>query len=187
MQPSFDNVRKVNQAGRDWWIVDGAEYNDDGTPNRDDAGRHIQRRLVFPVDTLEWRAAEYGVDPTDTATLLDIVVAEAFLEDEDYADGYRLHEAPDIDTARRDHLARCAKVKLRHRLSTRSKNHPLQQIRDESPIHPEILAIKAGTVRQGRAEFAHHQAAKRQVQQVDSEHQRLAMWRAHHDQSQGEA
>lgn len=38
---------------------------------------------VFPADTLAWRAAEYGIDPTDTQTLLDIVLHEPFLPDLD--------------------------------------------------------------------------------------------------------
>lgn len=36
------------------------------------------RGHVFPKSTLAWRAAEYGIDPTDTDTLLDIVLHEPF-------------------------------------------------------------------------------------------------------------
>lgn len=36
------------------------------------------RHHVFPKNTLDWRAAEYGIDPGDTATLLDIVLHEPF-------------------------------------------------------------------------------------------------------------
>jgi len=36
------------------------------------------RAHVFPKNTLAWRAAEYGIDPADTATLLDIVLHEPF-------------------------------------------------------------------------------------------------------------
>lgn len=36
------------------------------------------RRHVFPKSTLAWRAAEYGIDPADTGTLLDIVLHEHF-------------------------------------------------------------------------------------------------------------
>ncbi|ARX81516.1 hypothetical protein SMD44_00914 [Streptomyces alboflavus] len=35
-------------------------------------------RHVFPTDTLAWRAAEYGLDPADTAALLDVVLHEPF-------------------------------------------------------------------------------------------------------------
>ncbi|MFE9064940.1 hypothetical protein [Streptomyces violaceusniger] len=34
------------------------------------------RHHVFPKNTLEWRAAEYGIDPGDVDTLLDIVLHE---------------------------------------------------------------------------------------------------------------
>lgn len=34
------------------------------------------RHHVFPKNTLEWRAAEYGIDPADVDTLLDIVLHE---------------------------------------------------------------------------------------------------------------
>lgn len=46
--------------------------NDDGTTT--------MMLHVFPPDTLEWRAAEYGIDPTDLDTLLDIVLNEPFAE-----------------------------------------------------------------------------------------------------------
>jgi hypothetical protein len=89
---------------------------------------------LLPLDAMEWRAAEYGIDPADTATLLDIVIAEPHLTREDWASGTKLHDAPDIDTARRDHLARCAVVKLRHRISIRAPHTPLERIRLESPM-----------------------------------------------------
>ena len=34
---------------------------------------------VFPQNTLEWRAAEYGIDPDDVETLLDVVLHEPHL------------------------------------------------------------------------------------------------------------
>jgi hypothetical protein len=36
---------------------------------------------LFPKATLEYRAGEYGIDPEDTETLLDIVLHEPFLPD----------------------------------------------------------------------------------------------------------
>ena len=63
-------------------IIEAGEYfpNPD-TPcwyvdmRRPDGGT---RRHVFPQTTLAWRAAEYGIDPNDTETLLDIVLHEHF-------------------------------------------------------------------------------------------------------------
>lgn len=43
--------------------------------DKPDGGQHIH---VFPKMTLDARAAEYGIDPADTGTLLDIVLHEPF-------------------------------------------------------------------------------------------------------------
>lgn len=138
-------------SGIEVWRVGGTMEHDDGTSTR-----HVH---LFPLDTLEWRAAEYGVDPADTATLLDIVLAEPFLTPDDWAAGHQLHDAPDIDTARRDHLARCARVKLRHRISTRSKEHPCRRVAAESPLHPEAIELKRQLVEQARTAHASARAA----------------------------
>lgn len=132
------------------WTVTRQFFHDDGTI---EDGVH-----VFPLDTLEWRAAEYNIDPGDVDTLLDIVLMEPYLTPEDWALGFRLHDAPDVATARQDHLARCARVKLRHRVSTRSAPavglgaraadreppaHPLDPIRRDHGIDPGVIAVKA--------------------------------------------
>ncbi|WP_143264372.1 hypothetical protein [Amycolatopsis kentuckyensis] len=161
----------VAEGSQQMWAVDGTRTADDGTVMR---FRHL-----FPLDTLEWRAAEYGIDPADTATLLDIVLAEPYLSEEDWATGHQLHDAPDIDTARADHLARCARAKLRHGISTRSKAatkttaavpHPCQRIADESPLHPEAIELKRQLVDQART--AHAQA------RATAPHDRIAELRA---------
>lgn len=149
MRIEHRTVSREMHSGEDSWVVEGLAHNDDGTT--------IRTVHLLPVDTLEWRAAEYGIDPADTATLLDIVLAEPYLSEEDWAAGYRLHDAPDIATARRDHLARCARAKLRHRLSTRTAGHPCRRVAEESPLHPEAIALKRQLVAQARA--AHREAA----------------------------
>lgn len=35
----------------------------------------------FPLETLEWRAAEYDIDPADVDTLIDVIVHEPFVPD----------------------------------------------------------------------------------------------------------
>ncbi len=40
----------------------------------------LQREHLFPKNALEWRAAEYGVDPTDIDTLLTMILHEPHLE-----------------------------------------------------------------------------------------------------------
>ena len=138
---------------RSMWLAEGTAILDNGSETR--------YEHTFPVDTLEWRAAEYGIDPADTATLMDIVLAEPHLSEEDWATGHQLHAAPDIATDRADHLARCARAKLRHRISTRGKGHPCRRVVDESPMHPEALALKRELVAQARAAHAHARKAPR--------------------------
>lgn len=61
-----------------------------------------------PKQSLDWRAAEYGIDPADTDTLLEIILHEPFMamtEETDtqasrYADGPTLWEAESTDAAR---------------------------------------------------------------------------------------
>jgi hypothetical protein len=71
-------------------------------------------RHRLPTVALEWRAAEYGIDPADTDALLEIILHEPHLPMVDdeilgprYADnGPDLWEADNTDTAREAHLAR---------------------------------------------------------------------------------
>jgi hypothetical protein len=138
MRIVFDDVER---AGDIWHVAVSIE---DGTAT--------SRMLhVFPVDTMEWRAAEYGID--DLATLLDIVLIEPHLSEEERGAGHQLHDAPDIPTARADHIARCARAKLRLRASTRAKGSPLERVRDESPMDHEVLDVKRGHVQHVRAQL----------------------------------
>jgi len=72
-------------------------------------------RHVFPPETLHWRAAEYGYDPTDAASLLDVVLHERHIVG-------HTHQHPDFiyncdrDTARVGLDGRLNKVKNRVRV-----------------------------------------------------------------------
>lgn len=69
---------------------------------------------VMPTAALEWRAAEYGIDPTDTEALMEILLHEPHMPMVDdpqhgpqYADsGPDLWTADNTDHAREAHLAR---------------------------------------------------------------------------------
>ncbi|MCX5522191.1 hypothetical protein OG342_04820 [Streptomyces bobili] len=69
---------------------------------------------IMPTSALDWRAAEYGIDPTDTETLMEILLHEphmAMVDDpqhgSQYADsGPDLWAADNTDTAREAHVAR---------------------------------------------------------------------------------
>lgn len=134
-----------------------------------DSGEEEESCHTLPLDTMEWRAAEYGIDPSDVETLLDIVLVEPYLTPGEWSEGFRLGDAPTIEVARQDHIARIAKAKLRLRISTRkidpearaarSEAAPgdplptnfLDRLRYESPMDPEIILIKESNVREHRS------------------------------------
>jgi hypothetical protein len=125
--------------GNGHWIVNRTIIHDDGT---EENGIH-----AFPLDAMEWRAAEYDIDPADTQTLLDIILMEPYLLDSDM-DGAQLYDGvSSLDKVREDHLARCARVKLRHRVSTRgSANNALKIVRENSDMDLEAIKIKSEMV-----------------------------------------
>ncbi|WP_069769799.1 hypothetical protein [Streptomyces sp. LUP30] len=69
---------------------------------------------VMPTSALDWRAAEYGIDPTDTEALMEILLHEPYMAVVDdpqhgpqYADsGPDLWAADSTATAREAHVAR---------------------------------------------------------------------------------
>lgn len=99
--------------------------------------------ITFPTDTLEWRAAEYGL-PVDMNLLWDVVISEMYMGPEDYENEPELYKHPDRLASQKAHLARAARVKWRHRLSTRTNHEVHVRVKRESNMHPEALAIKAG-------------------------------------------
>lgn len=65
----------------------------------------------FPHSSLHWRAAEYGIDPHDLDTLLDVVLCEPHMNVR-HTDPMFLYNT-DEETARNAHLARVADVRTR--------------------------------------------------------------------------
>jgi hypothetical protein len=165
MRVSFGEA-KQDTAGH--WVVAVQRIHDDGSVEE---GVH-----VFPADVLEWRAAEYDIDPSDVDTLLDIVLAEPYLTDGHWQAGSQLHDADTVEQARADHLARCAKAKLACRMSTRGKAaEPLRAVREQHAMHPEALEIKRELVRHAREQ--HRQARQHEaaaVRQGGEDQERLA-------------
>lgn len=68
-----------------------------------------QHEHRFPHVALLWRAAEYGIDPADSRTLLDIVLHEPHI-DTRHDDPHFVYDV-DEDTARTAHLAKIAAAK----------------------------------------------------------------------------
>jgi len=149
----------TKDEGNDRFRVSTQVTHDDGTVEE---GSHL-----FPHDALEWRAAEYGIDPSDTSTLLDIVLAEPYLTREDWAVGPQLYdENVTLEQVRAAHIARCAQVKLRHRMSTRGRAaSQLQSVVDNHHMDPEALTVKRELVRVARE--VHHTARAVQRTPVD--------------------
>lgn len=94
-------VRDVRPPGspEPVWIVD---MSTDGTGVPTHASG-------FPHCALGWRVAEYGIDPTDVDTLLDVVLHEPHMR-VSHTDPTFLYNC-DQDTARAAHLARVTDVK----------------------------------------------------------------------------
>lgn len=151
-------ILEVQDWGDKWQVVFIVEH----VPEPGDKDQQVwaeQAGHCFPKDTLEWRAAEYGLNPADTTTLLDIVLAEPFLTPADHLPGESLHDAPTIEAARTAHVARCAQAKLRGRVSTRAAalkaaGGVLDPILTTSPMSAEALSLKKEFTERARREFA---------------------------------
>lgn len=63
----------------------------------------------FPHDTLRWRAAEYGIDPLDSETLLRVVLHEPFIDTR--AENPEFLYNIDQGTARAAHLRKIDQVR----------------------------------------------------------------------------
>lgn len=171
MAPRYD-VREVQDRGHYWQVVYDVTY---------DNGFVTEHGHSIPKETLEWRAAEYGFDPeTEFETILDVVLAEPYIAAEEQVGavtGEELHDAPDIATARALHVSRCARAKLKCRISTRKSmngktlragemDNPLDMIRRDAVIDPVVVAIKKEHVRHARREHA-RRVAESQVDRAE--------------------
>lgn len=141
-----------------------------------DDGSIVRGRHVFPDDTMEWRAAEYGIDPADTETLLDMVLWEPHLPDPDRPE-LLLHDAPDIDSAREYHLKRIAGRKGRPgKPQTPGQPDPIrEQIKAASRMNQSALELKKVMVDEGRKARGMERAAlARMATEPVTEAQRVA-------------
>lgn len=160
MAPRYD-VREVQDRGHYWQVVYDVTY---------DNGFQTEHGHSIPKDTPEWRAAEYDLDPVgDFELILDIILAEPYIAPEEAVGAVPeedLHGAPSIAIARSKHISRCARAKLKYRISTRKKNgngaakalveidNPFDVIRYGAVIDQDVVAIKKEHVRRTRSELA---------------------------------
>lgn len=79
----------------DMFVLAVEVIDDDGTSKM--VAQHI------PADTFEWRAVEYGIDPTDMDTLIEIVIHEPYIN-MTADDPLMIHNTDDQQAARNHHL-----------------------------------------------------------------------------------
>jgi len=98
---------------------------------------------VFPKAILEWRAAEYGIDPQDTGTLLDVILHEQLMDDEEGALLKKeVSAARSTTAARQAYSDRLDALKQRTRIVLDGKNNPLDVIRAKPGISADGLRVK---------------------------------------------
>jgi hypothetical protein len=138
-------IREVLEEGDElregYRMVDGKRE-----PFMEFVGHEREVLIVRPIETLAWRAAEYGIPREDINTLLDIMVVEGYITREWWHEGVNLWTASTIAEARERYLGEIARLKWSLRLSTRQagkKPHPADPIRVETDLHPADLALKS--------------------------------------------
>lgn len=153
------HVGEAHHDGNGHWVIQKTIEHDGG---------NIEEGVfIFPEDALEWRAAEYGIDPQDRDTLFDMIIAEFFILADD-GTGPSLYDAENTDDARVAHLERITRAKLRHRISTRGKNHPSVAVKGEFLMDEEALDLKRQIVNQHR-ERVHNQRKQHLMSLVSDE------------------
>lgn len=154
MAPRYE-VREVQDRGHYWQVVYDVRY---------EGGAVAEHGHSIPKETLEWRAAEYDLDPdVDFEQILDIVLAEPYIDQTESPGtvaGEELHDAPDIETAKSRHVSRCARAKLKYRISTRANkaaarasdalSNPLDIIREQAVIDKDVVLVKKEYVKRLR-------------------------------------
>jgi hypothetical protein len=102
---------------------------------------------VFPKAAFEWRAAEYGIDPQDTATLLDVILHEQLMDDDEAALLKKdVSAARSTAGARQAYSDRLDMLKQRTRIVLDGKNNPLDTIRAKPGISADGVRVKRETV-----------------------------------------
>lgn len=149
----------------------------------DGLGGTILNLFIFPEDTLEWRSAEYQIEPDQTDLLMDIVLYEGMLPGPPGPP--ILFTAATIEEARETHVARVLALKAEVRPVARSwKSQPervnrlrkagvdqewldlvttddaLDPIRAGHLMSPEVIVEKALLVRDTRRRAAEDREIK---------------------------
>lgn len=142
MKLTVRNVdKKVLEDGRVIWRVryDATELGE---------GEYPTFYHHFPDDQIDYYMAAYGL--SDIQETLDIILADPF-HDEDI--GIALMNSTDQVEERAAHRARCARAKLRVKLSSRGIENPLEMIRGSFTSSTERTMNGKNAFCQARNEF----------------------------------
>lgn len=142
MRVVIENVTISEDKG--CWLIDKREYPEEGDNGEHMADANVLIRHKVPFHTVSYRCAEYGV--TDLNVITDFIICEPYIESEWWAGDDHLFAAGDIETARQLFIAKVAEVKLKHRISTRGKNHPLMNLKRSAKIEATDVALKSMAV-----------------------------------------
>lgn len=173
MKIEIISAQKVEQSGEQHWFL----------ATEVDRGDGVVERIahIMPVDTFEWRAAEYGIDPADFDTLLDIVIHEPYLPPLSPSDPPLLMAAPTVKSAREEHLARIADLRGKDRvvgrkglspfaagadavvISDSGTEDPIAVLKRDSPMSATHITAKRAHVAQARSDHAQKRLATPQV------------------------
>lgn len=109
----------VEQDGGSWRVAMQ-------TPN----GKYLH---IFPTASIDLRAAEYGMDPDDSETMLDIILHELYITDMHHLHPKFVYNT-DADTAREHYLSLIEDVK-KNTVQVTDPNNLLKHIHQ---MHPRI-------------------------------------------------
>lgn len=100
---------------------------------------------IFPDDQISFMMAAYDVDDVDE--VVDMILADPFLDEDPGPALYSGRPAEDIRT---EHRSRCARGKLKSKLSSRGIENPVEMIRSSVVVDKEAIKARRKEIRETR-------------------------------------
>lgn len=128
------------------YMPDSGEFHIVRELTNQETGETSLNLMILPEDAMEWRAAEYQIEPSQTDLLMDIVLYEVELNVDEAAINL-LYVAPTIQEARERHIERvmAVKEKLRPQGPNKWKNNP-QRLERLRAANPALMAAWSGHI-----------------------------------------
>jgi hypothetical protein len=127
---SVMSVDRVKHESAGWlWVVRYSVQRDEGDTAFQEkiSLEHSVFVHAFPEERILSLLVEYDLSDEDMNSLLDVALAEPFLDPNDGEP--TLHSDEDFELIKEAHLRRCARVKWATRLSSRGIRNPVEMIR----------------------------------------------------------